>query len=227
SASPGVIALFQPSTFHRDLDSYMENVAEGMRHEYEAIVAAGLILQIDAPDLGLGRHMMYAESSEAEFIRRAEIHVEILNYALRNVPADRVRMHICWGNYEGPHTHDVPLAAVLPTLLKAKPRSLLFEASNPRHAHEWTAWADTVIPDDYVLIPGCLDTTTNFVEHPELVAQRIERFAGIVGAERVVAGTDCGFSTFAGFGAVDPAIAWAKLGALVEGAAIASRRLAG
>ena len=227
SASPGVIALFQPSTFHRDLDSYMEDVAEGMRHEYEAIVAAGLVLQIDAPDLGLGRHMMYAESSEAEFIRRAEIHVEILNHALRNVPADRVRMHICWGNYEGPHTHDVPLAAVLPTLLKAKPRSLLFEASNPRHAHEWTVWADTVIPDDYVLIPGCLDTTTNFVEHPELVAQRIERFAGIVGAERVVAGTDCGFSTFAGFGAVDPAIAWAKLEASVEGAAIASRRLTG
>ena len=225
SASPGVIALFQPSTFHRDADSYMEDVAEGMRHEYEAIVAAGLTLQIDAPDLGLGRHVLYAQATEAEFVRRAEIHVEILNRALRNIPADRVRMHICWGNYEGPHTRDIPLAAMLGTLLKAKPRALLFEASNPRHAHEWTVWAETAIPDDYVLIPGCLDTTTNFVEHPELVAQRIERFAGIVGHERVIAGTDCGFGTFAGFGAVHPDIAWVKLRSLVEGAEIASRRL--
>lgn len=225
SASPGVIALFQPSTFHPDQDSYMEDLAEGMRHEYEAIVAAGLILQIDAPDLGLGRHVLYAEATEAEFVRRAEIHVEILNRALRNIPADRVRMHICWGNYEGPHTRDIPLAAMLATLLKAKPRALLFEASNPRHAHEWTVWAENAIPDDYVLIPGCLDTTTNFVEHPELVAQRIERFAGIVGADRVIAGTDCGFGTFAGFGAVHPDIAWVKLRSLVEGAEIASRRL--
>jgi 5-methyltetrahydropteroyltriglutamate--homocysteine methyltransferase len=226
AASPGVIALFQPSTWHKSLDAYMEDVAEAMRGEYEAIVGAGLTLQIDAPDLGLGRHMMYPDASDADFVRRAEVHVEILNRALRNVPADRVRMHICWGNYEGPHTRDIPLAAILATLLKAKPRALLFEASNPRHAHEWTVWAETAIPDDYVLIPGCLDSTTNFVEHPELVAQRIERFVSIVGAERVVAGTDCGFGTFAGFGAVDPEIAWAKLGALVEGAAIASRRLA-
>jgi 5-methyltetrahydropteroyltriglutamate--homocysteine methyltransferase len=227
AASPGVIALFQPSTWHRSLDAYMEDVAEAMRGEYEAIVAAGLILQIDAPDLGLGRHMMYADASDADFVRRAEVHVEILNRALRNVPADRVRMHICWGNYEGPHTRDIPLEAILSTLLKAKPRALLFEASNPRHAHEWTAWARTTIPDDYVLIPGCLDSTTNFVEHPELVAQRIERFVAIAGAERVIAGTDCGFGTFAGFGAVDPEIAWAKLRALVEGAEIASRRLSG
>ncbi|WP_426959719.1 cobalamin-independent methionine synthase II family protein [Muricoccus radiodurans] len=225
SASPGVIALFQVSNYHRTLDDYLHDVAEAMRVEYEGIVAAGLILQIDAPDLGLGRHMMYRELSEEEFLRRAEIHVEVLNHALRNIPGDRVRMHICWGNYEGPHTHDIPMAKVLPVLLRAKPRALLFEASNPRHAHEWAVWRDAAIPDDYVLIPGCLDSTTNFVEHPELVAQRIERFAGIVGADRVIAGTDCGFSTFAGFGAVDPEIAWAKLASLVEGARIASGRL--
>lgn len=225
SASPGVIALFQPSDYHPTIEAYLADIAEGMRVEYEAIVAAGLILQIDAPDLGLGRHMMYADLSDEAFLRRAELHVEILNHALRNVPADRVRMHVCWGNYEGPHTRDIALATILPVLLKAKPRALLFEASNPRHAHEWRVWQEVAIPDDYVLIPGCLDSTTNFVEHPELVAERIERFVGLVGTERVIAGTDCGFSTFAGFGAVDPEIAWAKLAALVDGAAIASRRL--
>lgn len=225
SASPGVIALFQPSDYHPTIEAYLADIAEGMRVEYEAIVAAGLILQIDAPDLGLGRHMMYADLSDEAFLRRAELHVEILNHALRNVPADRVRMHVCWGNYEGPHTRDIALATILPALLKAKPRALLFEASNPRHAHEWRVWQEVAIPDDYVLIPGCLDSTTNFVEHPELVAERIERFVGLVGTERVIAGTDCGFSTFAGFGAVDPEIAWAKLAALVDGAAIASRRL--
>ncbi|KAA2244244.1 cobalamin-independent methionine synthase II family protein [Salinarimonas soli] len=226
SASPGVIALFQPSDHHAHLDDYLSDLAEGMRAEYEGIVEAGLILQIDAPDLGLGRHMMYRDLSEDDFVRRAEIHVEVLNHALRNVPGDRVRIHVCWGNYEGPHTRDIALERVLPVLLKAKPRGLLFEASNPRHAHEWRVWTRTRIPDDYVLIPGCLDSTTNFVEHPELVADRIERFADIVGPERVIAGTDCGFSTFAGFGAVDPEIAWAKLASLVEGAALASRRLA-
>jgi 5-methyltetrahydropteroyltriglutamate--homocysteine methyltransferase len=225
SASPGVIALFQPSDHHANLDDYLADIAEGMRAEYEGIVAAGLILQIDAPDLGLGRHMMYRELADADFVRRAEIHVEVLNHALRNVPGDRVRMHVCWGNYEGPHTRDIALEQILPVVLRAKPRGLLFEASNPRHAHEWRAWTRTWIPDDYILIPGCLDSTTNFVEHPELVADRIERFAGIVGPERVIAGTDCGFSTFAGFGAVDSEIAWAKLSALVEGAALASRRL--
>ena len=225
SASPGVIALFQPSDYHPTIEAYLADIAEAMRNEYEAIVAAGLILQIDAPDLGLGRHMMYADLSDEEFLRRAELHVEILNHALRNVPADRVRMHVCWGNYEGPHTRDIALATILPVLLKARPRALLFEAANPRHAHEWRVWREVALPDDYVLIPGCLDSTTNFVEHPELVAERIERFAEVVGAERVIAGTDCGFSTFAGFGAVEPEIAWAKLSALVEGAAIASRRL--
>ncbi|MHB2169314.1 cobalamin-independent methionine synthase II family protein [Alsobacter sp. R-9] len=225
AASPGVIALFQPSDHHASLDDYLADIAEGMRAEYEAIVAAGLILQIDAPDLGLGRHMMYRTLDEDGFLRRAALHVEVLNHALRNVPRDRVRMHICWGNYEGPHTRDIALARVLPVLLKAKPGALLFEASNPRHAHEWTVWREAALPDDLVLIPGCLDSTTNFVEHPELVAQRIAAFVDAVGSERVIAGTDCGFSTFAGFGAVDPEIAWAKLAALVEGAAIASRRM--
>ncbi|WP_376097751.1 cobalamin-independent methionine synthase II family protein [Roseomonas sp. CCTCC AB2023176] len=225
SASPGVIALFQVSDYHATLDDYLADIGEAMRVEYEGIVNAGLILQIDAPDLGLGRHMMYRELSEDEFLRRAAVHVEVLNHALRNVPGDRVRMHICWGNYEGPHTHDIPLERVLPVLLRAKPRALLFEAANPRHAHEWEAWTRVAIPDDYVLIPGCLDSTTNFVEHPELVAQRVERFATVVGRDRVIAGTDCGFSTFAGFGAVDPEIAWAKLASLAEGVRIANARL--
>jgi 5-methyltetrahydropteroyltriglutamate--homocysteine methyltransferase len=224
SASPGVIALFQPSDHHATLDDYLTDLAEGMRAEYEGIVAAGLILQIDAPDLGLGRHMMYRELSEEDFVRRAEIHLEVLNHALRNVPGDRVRMHICWGNYEGPHTRDIALRKVLPAILKAKPRGLLFEGANPRHAHEWRVWGEVDLPDDYVLIPGCLDSTTNFVEHPELVADRLENYAKIVGKERVIAGTDCGFSTFAGFGTVDPAIVWEKLKSLVAGAEIASKR---
>jgi 5-methyltetrahydropteroyltriglutamate--homocysteine methyltransferase len=225
SASPGVIALFQPSDIHPDMDAYMADLAEGMRHEYEAIVAAGLILQIDAPDLGLGRHMLYPDLDEDAFLRRVAVHVEIVNHALRNIAPDRVRLHICWGNYEGPHTRDIALARVLPELLKLRIGGLLFEASNPRHAHEWTVWQETRAPRDWVLIPGCLDSTTNFVEHPELVAQRIETFARLVGPERVIAGTDCGFGTFAGYGAVHGDIAWAKLAALAEGARIASARL--
>ena len=225
AASPGVIALFQPSDHHASLDDYLRDLAEGMRAEYEAIVAAGLVLQIDAPDLGLGRHMMYKTLDEEGFVRRAEIHVEVLNHALRNVPKDRVRMHVCWGNYEGPHTRDIALGRILPVLLKARIGGLLFEASNPRHAHEWTVWTQQRTPDDLVLIPGCLDSTTNFVEHPELVAQRLRSFIDAVGPDRVIAGTDCGFSTFAGFGAVDPEIAWTKLSSLVEGAAIAYKRV--
>jgi 5-methyltetrahydropteroyltriglutamate--homocysteine methyltransferase len=224
AASPGVIALFQPSDIHATLDAYLADLAAAMRHEYEAIVAAGLILQIDAPDLGLGRHMMYRDLDEAGFLARAAMHVEAINAALVNVPRDRVRLHVCWGNYEGPHTRDIALAALLPVLLKAKPGALLFEGANPRHAHEWTVWRDAKIPDDLVLVPGCIDSTTNFVEHPELVAQRLDRYVGIVGAERVIAGTDCGFSTFAGFGVVDPDIAWAKLCALRAGADIAAAR---
>ena len=227
SASPGVIALFQPSEYHASHEEYLENVAEAMRHEYEAIVASGLLLQLDSPDIGLGRHALFPDLTDDEFVKKAELHVEVLNHALRNIPGDRVRMHICWGNYEGPHICDIPLAKVLPTVLKAKPRGLLFETSNPRHAHEWRVWQETKIPDDYVLIPGVIDSTTNFVEHPELVADRIELFANLVGRERVIAGTDCGFATFAGFGAVDGAVAWEKLKSLGEGARLATRRLWG
>jgi 5-methyltetrahydropteroyltriglutamate--homocysteine methyltransferase len=223
SASPGVIALFQPSEFHADLDSYLGDLSDAMAAEYEAIVAAGLILQIDAPDLGLGRHMMYRELDEAGFLRRAAVHVAAINNALRNVPKERVRLHICWGNYEGPHTRDIALGTVLPEILKLKVGGLLFEAANPRHAHEWTVWREAKAPDDLVLIPGCLDSTTNFVEHPELVAQRLANFIRAVGKERVIAGTDCGFSTFAGFGVVEPEIAWAKLRSLKQGAELAAK----
>ncbi|MBA3810496.1 MAG: cobalamin-independent methionine synthase II family protein [Caulobacteraceae bacterium] len=227
AASPGVIALFHPNEHYATREAYLEALAEAMRPEYEAIVEAGLILQLDSPDLGLGRHMMYKDRPEAEYLRLVETHVDVLNHALRNVPADRARMHVCWGNYEGPHHHDVEMEAILPMLMRAKPLGLLFETANPRHQHDWAAFAEhrRLIPQDKVLIPGVLDTTTNFIEHPKVVAQRIETFAGIVGRERVIAGTDCGFSTFAGFGAVDPDIAWSKLEALSEGAAIASERL--
>ncbi len=225
SATPGVIALFQPSEYHNTHEEYLENVAEAMRHEYEAIVEAGLILQLDSPDLGLGRHVMFTHLSDEEFVQQAERHVEVLNHALRNIPGDRVRLHCCWGNYEGPHICDIALPKVLPVLLKAKPRALLFEASNPRHSHEWRAFHETAIPDDYVLIPGVIDTTTNFVEHPQLVADRITQYANLVGRERVIAGTDCGFATFAGFGAVDGDIAWEKLKSLCQGAELASKSL--
>jgi 5-methyltetrahydropteroyltriglutamate--homocysteine methyltransferase len=225
SATPGVIALFQPNEFYRTQDDYLEAVAEAMRAEYEGIVNAGLILQLDSPDLGLGRHMMYKDLDDAEFVRQAGRHVEVLNHALRNIDGGNVRMHVCWGNYEGPHICDIALRKVLPEILKAKPRALLFEAANPRHAHEWVDWRAIDLPDDYVLIPGLVDSTTNFVEHPELIAERLQRFVDIVGPDRVVAGTDCGFSTFAGFGAVDQAIVWMKLKSLAEGAAILSDRM--
>ncbi len=226
AASPGVVALFQPNQHYASDDDYLEALAHALRHEYHAIVDAGLILQLDSPDLGLGRHMMYKELEERAYLERIERHVQALNLALAAVPADRVRMHVCWGNYEGPHHKDVPLATILPTVLKAKPQGLLFEASNPRHAHEWETLQSLkhTIPDDKVLIPGVLDSTTNFVEHPQLVAQRLERYAHIVGRERVQAGTDCGFGTFAGFGAVDADIVYAKFAAMAEGAALASRR---
>lgn len=223
--SPGIVSLFQPSEHHATQDAYLRDLAEALAYEYETIVASGLILQVDAPDLALGRHTLYKSMSEAAFLKQAELHVEAINHGLRNVPADRVRMHICWGNYEGPHTRDIGVDAILPIVFKAKPRKILFEATNLRHAHEWTAWRDARIPDDVVLVPGCLDSTTNYVEHPELVAQTLERYAGIVGRDRVMAGTDCGFGTFAGFGAVLPNIVWAKLSALSEGARIASSRL--
>ena len=225
AASPGVIALFQPNHHYADHRAYLEALGEAMRPEYEAIVEAGFVLQLDSPDLGLGRHMMFKDQPDAAYQALANLHVDVLNEALRNVPADRVRLHVCWGNYEGPHHHDAPMELVLPIALRAKPQALLFEASNPRHAHEWEVFAAADIPGDKVLVPGVIDSTTNFVEHPRLVAQRIQRFADIVGRERVIAGTDCGFSTFAGFGAVDEDIVYAKLAAMAEGAAIASGRL--
>ena len=227
AASPGVIALFQPNEHYATQDAYLEALAEAMRPEYEAIVGAGLILQLDSPDLGLGRHMMYKDRSDAEYLTLIGGHVEALNHALRNIPADRVRMHVCWGNYEGPHCCDVEMGVILPTLMKAKPAGLLFETSNPRHQHDWNYFVEMadIIPEEKILIPGVIDSTTNFIEHPRVVAERIERFAGIIGRERVIGGTDCGFSTFAGFGVVDPEIVYAKLKTLAEGAAIASERL--
>jgi 5-methyltetrahydropteroyltriglutamate--homocysteine methyltransferase len=227
AASPGVIALFQPNDFYKTQDAYLEALGEAMRSEYEAIVGAGFLLQIDAPDLGMGRHTMYRNASVGDYLKAAARHVEVLNHALRNLPADRLRMHICWGNYEGPHHHDVPLELLLPVVIRAKPQALLFESANPRHAHEWAVFRDQRVPDDKILVPGVLSTTSNYVEHPELVAERIVRFAEIVGRERVIAGSDCGFGTFAGFGPVDPDIVYLKLGALAEGARIASRKLWG
>jgi 5-methyltetrahydropteroyltriglutamate--homocysteine methyltransferase len=225
--SPGIVTLFQPSDYHATQDDYLEALAEALRPEYEAIVAAGLTLQIDSPDIGLGRHTLYKDRSEADYLGRAARHLEVLTHALRNIPAERIRMHICWGNYEGPHDCDIELEPLLPMLLKAKPQGLLFETSNPRHGHDWQYFAEhrAEIPEDKILIPGVIDSTTNFVEHPKVVAQRIGVFADIVGRERVIAGTDCGFSTFAGFGAVYPDIVWTKLKALSDGAAIASERL--
>jgi 5-methyltetrahydropteroyltriglutamate--homocysteine methyltransferase len=229
SASPGLIAVFQPNDYYPSHIIYLEALANAMRTEYEAIVAAGLDLQIDAPDLGMGRHIKFRDASDDEFLRNAHMQVEVLNHALRNVPAHKIRMHICWGNYEGPHHHDIGLDKVLGVLCKAKPATLLFEGANPRHAHEWEVWLEAqqkgLVPEDKILCPGVLDSTTNFIEHPQLVKQRLLQYAHIVGRERVMAGTDCGFGTFAGFGAVHPPIAYAKLKSMAEGAALASALL--
>jgi len=227
AASPGLVPVFQTNRHYPSHEAYVEAIAAAMQDEYEAIVKAGFVLQLDCPDLAMARHTSFQELGEAEFLKRAAFHVDVLNHALRNVPADRARIHVCWGNYEGPHDHDIPFAKVAPILVKAKPMALVVEAANPRHAHEWTVWQDIKLPDDKILIPGVLDTSTNYVEHPELVAQRICQFADIVGRERVIAGTDCGFGTFAGYGKIDPDISFKKLGAMVEGAAIASKRLWG
>ena len=220
AASPGVISLFLQNDFYKTREAYLAALADAMKAEYETIVGAGLDLQLDCPDLALSRHMLFNDLSDDEFIKIANSHVEALNHALSDVPADKVRVHICWGNYEGPHVCDISMDKMFTTLMSTKSRYVLFETSNPRHGHEWTVFRDRAseIPDDKVLVPGVVDTTTNFVEHPDLVAQRIERFTDIVGSDRVIAGSDCGFGTFAGFGAVDPDIAYAKLGALSEGA---------
>lgn len=220
AASPGVISLFLQNSHYPSREAYLAALADAMKAEYETIVAAGLDLQLDCPDLALSRHMLFNDLSDEGFLKIANGHVEALNHALADVPAEKVRVHICWGNYEGPHVCDIAMDKVFPVLMATKSRYVLFETSNPRHAHEWTVFRDrkSEIPDDKILVPGVVDTTTNFVEHPELVTQRINRFVDIVGAERVIAGSDCGFGTFAGFGAVDPDIAYAKLEALSEGA---------
>ncbi len=225
SASPGLVSAFQPNRYYKTHETYIEAIAAAMREEYRAIVDAGFLLQLDCPDLAMARHTGFQDLSESEFLKRAEFHVEAMNHALAGIPAEKLRMHICWGNYEGPHDHDIAVEKVMGIVLKAKPQAILFEAANPRHEHEWAAWRDAKIPADKVLVPGVIASTSNYVEHPDLVAQRIERYAGIVGRERVIAGTDCGFGTFAGFGKMDPEISYKKLAALVEGAKIASRRL--
>lgn len=227
AASPGVISLFLQNAHYPTREAYLAALADAMQAEYETIVASGLDLQLDCPDLALSRHMLFTQLSDEEFVKVAEMHVEALNHALRNVPQDKIRIHICWGNYEGPHVCDIDMAKVFPVLMRAKARYVLFETANPRHGHEWTVFRDRrrEIPEDRVLVPGLVDTTTNFVEHPELVAQRLDRFTTIVGADRVMAGSDCGFGTFAGFGAVDPEIAWAKLKTLREGADITAARI--
>ncbi len=227
AASPGTIAVFQPNEYYPSHEAYLEALATAMREEYETIVNAGLILSVDCPDLAMGRHIRFRGVDDDEFVRNAGLQVEAMNHALANVPADRVRFHVCWGNYEGPHTRDIAMSKILPVILKAKPMALLIEGANPRHEHEWEIWKTTKLPQDKVLVPGVIGSNTNYVEHPDLVAQRIVRFAGAVGRDRVIAGTDCGFGTFAGFGAVYPAICWLKMRSLAEGARIASQKLWG
>ena len=225
SASPGLISAFQPNEYYPSHEAYIEALALAMAEEYRIIVDSGLLLQLDCPDLAMAAHISFQDLSETDFLKRAALHVEALNFALDGIDSSRVRMHICWGNYEGPHDHDIAVEKLFGVIANAKPQAVLFEGANPRHEHEWAAWKSAKLLDDKILVPGMIDTCSNFVEHPDLVAQRIERWADIVGRERLIAGTDCGFGTFAGYGKLDGRIAWKKLGSLVEGAAIASRRL--
>jgi 5-methyltetrahydropteroyltriglutamate--homocysteine methyltransferase len=225
AASPGVVATFLPNQYYPSHQAYIEAVAEGMRYEYEAIVSAGFVLQVDCPDLAMSRHTAFQDLTEPEFLKLATLHAEVLNHALRNVPAEMVRIHICWGNYEGPHTHDTDFQKIAPIALSVKAMALSLESANPRHEHEWTIWRDIKLPDDKVLLPGVIDTSTNYVEHPDLIAQRIIRFAQQLGRERIIASTDCGFGTSAGYGKIDPEVAYLKLGSLVRGAALASEHL--
>ncbi len=227
AASPGVITVFQANEYYPDDDAYLDALSKVMKEEYEAIVDAGFVLQIDCPDLAMGRHTEYRELSDADFLKHAEMQIEALNAALENVPADRVRMHICWGNYEGPHHLDVPFETIFDVLMKAKPQGLLVESSNPRHAHEWRVFETKKLPDDKIIMPGVIDSVTNYIEHPGVVADRICNYANVVGRERVVAGADCGFATFAGIGKVDPEIAIEKFKSLARGAEIATERLWG
>jgi 5-methyltetrahydropteroyltriglutamate--homocysteine methyltransferase len=226
AASPGLITAFQPNAYYPSHDAYLADLVTAMRPEYEMIAASGVQLQLDCPDLAMSRHTAFQDLSEKDFLRLAAANVEALNAATSNIPPQQLRMHVCWGNYEGPHDHDIPLERVIGLILKARPATILFEAANARHEHEWQVWANTKIPDDKLLAPGLIDTCSNYVEHPELIAQRLERFTAIVGAERVIASTDCGFGTFAGYGKIDPAVTWKKLRALRAGADLAAARLA-
>jgi 5-methyltetrahydropteroyltriglutamate--homocysteine methyltransferase len=224
AASPGVISLFFRNDHYPGQESYLAAIAQAMRAEYEAIAAAGFILQIDCPDLAMGRHIQYADLSLAEFRKRAQMHVEALNHAVANIAPERMRLHLCWGNYEGPHHFDVPLADIVDIAFAARPAGISFEAANPRHAHEWALFERVKLPDGKVLIPGVLESKTNFIEHPELIAQRIGRYARLVGKENVIAGSDCGYGTWVGQAAVDADVVWAKMAAMAEGARLASRQ---
>jgi 5-methyltetrahydropteroyltriglutamate--homocysteine methyltransferase len=224
AASPGVTAFFFHNDYYRTDEDYVFAIAEAMRHEYETIAAAGVTLQVDCPDLAMGRHTQFRDLDLAGFRERMELNVEALNRALVNIPAEHVRMHLCWGNYPGPHHYDVPLQDIIDVVWKAKPHAIQFEAANPRHGHEWSVFETVRVPDGKTLIPGVIECQSNYIEHPELVAQRIERYAKLAGRDNVMAGVDCGFSIHVGSGGVDPDVVWAKLGSLAQGAAIASRR---
>jgi 5-methyltetrahydropteroyltriglutamate--homocysteine methyltransferase len=225
AASPGVVSLFFRNHFYPSHEQYLEAIAEAMRDEYEAVAAAGFVLQIDCPDLAMGRHIQYREASLGDFRKAAALHVEVLNHATRNIAPERLRMHLCWGNYEGPHHCDVPLADIVDVVFSARPSMISLEAANPRHGHEWTVFEKVKLPAGKTLIPGVIESKSNFIEHPELIAQRIERYARLVGPEHVMAGSDCGYGTWVGQAAVDADIVWAKLAALAEGARIASGRV--
>ncbi|MGI8527819.1 MAG: cobalamin-independent methionine synthase II family protein [Pseudolabrys sp.] len=224
AASPGVVSLFFRDEHYGSQEKYLEAIAEAMRHEYETIAKAGFVLQIDCPDLAMGRHIQYADLSLEEFRKKARLHIEALNHALRNIPPEQLRMHLCWGNYEGPHHCDVPLADIIDIVLTARPGAISLEAANPRHAHEWKLFESVKLPDGKVLIPGVIESKSNFIEHPELIAQRIARYANLVGRENVIAGSDCGYGTWVGQAAVDPEVVFAKFAAMAQGAALASKQ---
>jgi len=224
AASPGVVSLFFRNEYYKDFESYIYAIADAMRHEYETVTKAGFVLQIDCPDLAMGRHIQYADLSLSDFRKRVQIHIEALNHALAYIPAEQLRLHLCWGNYEGPHHRDVPLADIIDIVFTAKPIAISLEAANPRHAHEWTVFEKVKLPDGKVLIPGVIESKTNFIEHPELIAQRIGRYAKLVGCKNVIAGSDCGYGTWVGQAAVDPDVVFAKLKAMAEGATLASRQ---
>ena len=224
AASPGVVGLFFRNDHYPSQEAYLYAIADAMRHEYEAVVKAGFVLQIDCPDLGMGRHIQYADLTVSEFRKKAQLHIEVLNHALANIAPEKLRLHLCWGNYEGPHHYDVPLADIVDLVFRARPAAISLEAANPRHAHEWKLFETVKLPEGKVLIPGVLESKTNFIEHPELIAQRIGNYATLVGRENVIAGSDCGYGTWVGQAAVDPDVVWAKMAAMAEGARIASKQ---